>query len=145
MARARIDARTQVRLVLCNGVFDLLHVAHIRHLKEARSMGDRLVVGLTMDGHTGKPYPCIIPEEERREMLQALGFVSGVSFCRTGVEALEQWKPNIFCKGYDREMSGLQKAEADYCKAHGIEVRYTKENTLHTGQIIRRIKQCEFA
>lgn len=132
-------------LVLANGVFDLLHVAHIRHLEEARSWGDSLVVGLTMDGYTGKPYPAIIPDDERREMLESLRFVAAVSLCKTGLEALEHWKPQIFAKGYDRKISGLFPRERDYCKAHGIEVRYTKENTLHTGQIIRRIKECEFA
>ena len=134
-----------MKVVLANGVFDLLHVAHVRHLQEARKMGDMLVVGLTMDGHTGKPYPCIIPQEERKEMLESLRCVDAVRLCRTGVEALEFWEPEIFCKGYDRMLTGLNPAEKNYCFEHGIQVRYTSENKLHTGQIIQRIRECNLA
>ena len=38
-----------MKVVLCGGIFDLIHVGHLRHLEEARRMGDKLVVGLTMD------------------------------------------------------------------------------------------------
>lgn len=132
-------------IVLANGVFDLLHVGHIRHLQEARSMGSLLVVGVTMDDYTGKKYRPIIPAEQRVEMVKALRCVYDAFLCKTGLEALERAKPAIFAKGYDREISGLHKPEADYCAQHGIEVRYTKPNRIHTGQLIERIRQCEFA
>lgn len=133
------------KTVLANGVFDLLHVGHIRHLKEARSMGTLLVVGVTMDDYTGKRYKPIIPAVQRMEMLLSLSCVYDAFLCKTGVEALERAKPAIFAKGYDREITGLNEAEKLYCAKHGIEVRYTKRNDLHTGQIIERIRQCEFA
>ena len=59
--------------VLCHGVFDLLHLGHIRHLKEARSLGDRLVVSITADRHVeqrkgkGRPQFSV---EQRREALK---------------------------------------------------------------------------
>lgn len=127
--------------VLCNGVFDLLHVGHLRHLEEARSMGDRLVVGLTMDAvaEREKRKP-IIPEDERMEMLLGLACVSNVMLVRSGVEALERFHPQIFCKGYDYSLKGLLPAEINYCKEHGIEIRFTHENPQTTSQIIERIK-----
>lgn len=134
-----------MRLVLCNGVFDLLHVAHVRHLEQARTMGDYLVVGLTMDRHVGKPGRPIINEMERKEMLEALRSVSAVTLCKDSLEALEQWKPNIYCKGFDRKQLGLLSAEKQYCAAHGIEIRFTRENKQHTSAIIERVRQCEFA
>ncbi|MBZ0141422.1 MAG: adenylyltransferase/cytidyltransferase family protein, partial [Pseudorhodoplanes sp.] len=42
------------RVVLCHGVFDLLHVGHLRHLKAARAFGDLLVVTITGDGFVNK-------------------------------------------------------------------------------------------
>lgn len=128
------------RIVLANGVFDLLHAAHVRHLEEARSMGTLLVVGVTEDDCTGKAYGPIIPLDERVEMLKALRCVYDARPCRSGVEALEYWKPAIFAKGYDRKISGLNDAERLHCEKNSIEVRYTRENRLHTGDIIRRIK-----
>lgn len=130
-----------MKLVLCGGVFDLLHVAHLRHLEEARSMGDRLVVGLTMDvvAEREKRKP-IIPEAERMEMLLGLACVSNVMLVTSGVEALQRFSPQIFCKGHDRKISGLFKLEIDYCEKHDIEIRFTRENPLHTYDIIERIK-----
>ena len=134
-----------MRLVLCNGVFDLLHVGHIRHLEQARCMGDYLVVGLTMDKYVGKEGRPIINEMERKEMLEALRCVSAVTLCRDSLETLKHWNPTIYCKGFDRQQLGLLDAEKRYCNANGIEIRYTKENRQHTSAIIERIRQCAFA
>ena len=108
-------------------------------------MGDMLVVGLTMDGHTGKSYAPVIPQEQRKEMLESLRCVDAVRLCSNSLEALDYWEPDIFCKGYDRLITGLLPEEKEYCFKHGIEVRYTKKTDIHTSQIIRRIRQCEFA
>lgn len=142
MAWPRTDAATAgVKIVLCSGVFDLLHVAHIRHLWEARTMGDYLVVGLTMDKYVGKAGRPIIPEMERKEILEAVRYVSAVSLCKDSLEALEQWKPSVFCKGFDRQQIGLLPEEYKYCADHGIEVRFTAENPQHTSDLIERIRQ----
>jgi len=134
-----------MRLVLCNGVFDLLHIGHKRHLEEARGMGDYLVVSLTMDRYVRKEGRPIIPEMERKEMLESLRCVSAVTLCRNSLEALGHWKPSIFCKGFDRKKTGLLESEIRYCAANGIEIRHTRENKVHTSDIIERIRQCEFA
>lgn len=135
----------QHTIVLANGVFDLLHVAHVRHLQEARRMGTLLIVGVTMDEYTGKKYDPVIPEENRLEMVKALGCVYDAFLCKTGLEALERIKPAIFAKGYDREITGLAEPERRYCEENGIQVRYTRKNDLHTRYILERIKTCDFA
>lgn len=127
------------KVVLCNGVFDLLHTAHIRHLEEARAMGDCLVVGLTKDEFVNKPGRPIVRESERREMLMALRCVGAVMLCKDSLEALEQWKPRIFCKGADYKAKGLLPAEIEFCKKHGIEIRHTKPNPQTTTSLIERI------
>lgn len=128
------------KLILANGCFDILHVAHLRHLEEARRMGDLLIVGLTMDAHVGKEGRPIIPQNERMEMLRALRCVSEVMLCRNSLEALKVWKPAIFVKGADYIEKGLLPAEIAYCTEHGIEIRHTKPNPQTTSQIIARIK-----
>ena len=67
------------KLVLCHGTFDILHLGHIKHLKEAAAQGDRLVVGLTADAFVrkgdGRPH---FNAEQRREQLLALDCVHDV-------------------------------------------------------------------
>ena len=130
-----------MKLVLCRGVFDILHVAHLRHLREARSMGDCLVVSITSDevSEKEKRKP-IIPEAERREMLLGFRCVSAVDICGDYLESLEKWKPQIYCKGYDHNAKGFLTGEIEYCSNHGIEIRHTHENPQTTTQIIERIK-----
>ncbi len=135
-----------MRLVLANGVFDLLHVAHIAHLEEARKMGDCLVIGLTTDASAAKEKRMpIFDEAERMQMLTALRCVSAVSLCRDSLEALRHWNPQVFVKGADRKARGLLPAEIAYCNTHGIEIAFTQPHPLHTSHIIERIKICEFS
>lgn len=128
-------------LVLANGCFDLLHVGHLRHLQEAREMGNYLVVGLTMDEHirkTNRPIEC---EEERMEKLKALHIVSAVSLCKNSLEALEHWKPQVFVKGAEYEGKLLDR-EYEYCKAKGILIAHTRPSRYSTTKLIKRIKLC---
>lgn len=130
-----------MKLVLASGIFDLLHCAHVRHLEQARSMGDKLVVGLTMDdaAEREKRKP-IIPENERMEMLLALSCVSSVTLVQSGLEALKFFRPQIFCKGADYRVKGLLDAEVKYCIEHDIEILFTRPNLETTSSIIKRIK-----
>lgn len=127
-----------MRVVLCCGVFDLLHVGHVRHLREAAKMGDTLIVGVTMDSHVGKPGRPIIPEMERLEMVKALACVADATLCTDSMNALQVWRPNIFAKGYDRFTIGLLPEETEFCNKHNIIVQFTKPNPLHTTEIIQR-------
>ncbi len=67
-------------VVLTNGHFDLLHVGHVRYLHAARALGDALIVGLNSDASTRarKPGRPIVPQDERAELLAALGCVDVV-------------------------------------------------------------------
>ena len=71
--RARADGKT---VVFTNGVFDLLHPGHTRYLRDARALGDLLIVGINSDRSAralGKaPDRPIKPEAERAEVLSAL-------------------------------------------------------------------------
>jgi cytidyltransferase-like protein len=130
-------------LVLCNGVFDLFHIGHLRHLEEALSYGTHLVVSVTMDEHVNKgPGKPIEPLEDRMAKLRALRIVSAVTPCKDGLQALEHWRPSVFCKGSDYQFKGVRLDELRFCRKNDIRIVYTQAEKFSTGEIIRRIKQC---
>ncbi len=110
-------------MVLTNGHFDLLHVGHVRYLQAARSLGDRLVVGLNGDETTrrlkgeGRPY---VADEERAELLAALACVDYVViFSEATAEALVQvLRPDIYVKGGDYA-GGKPLPEAQIVASYG--------------------------
>lgn len=126
-------------VVLTSGVFDLLHVAHVKSLEQASKWGI-LVVGVTKDSNVNKPGRPIIPEAERLEMVKALGCVANASLCLDSIDALRTWEPDIFFKGSDYRTKGLLKEEVDFCKQNGIEIRFTDSNPQTTTAIIERIR-----
>lgn len=94
------------RIVLANGCFDLLHVGHVRYLRAARQLGQRLVVAVNDDGSVralkGEGRP-LMPAEERAEILAALADVDAVTiFPEPDVRALVRaLRPDIHAKGTD--------------------------------------------
>jgi rfaE bifunctional protein nucleotidyltransferase chain/domain len=94
------------RLVFTNGVFDLLHVGHLRYLKAARALGEALAVGLNADACVkrlkGGLRP-ILPQSERAELLAGLACVDYVCiFEEDDPRALIQAVvPRILVKGGD--------------------------------------------
>lgn len=106
-------------------------------------MGTLLVVGVTKDAFVGKgPGRPIIKEDDRLEMVRGLACVFAAELCENSIEAMEHWKPSIFCKGNDRKETGLLREEIAYCESHGIEIRFTKPNPQHSTEILRRF-ECE--
>ena len=94
------------KIVFTNGCFDVIHVGHIRYLRQARALGDVLVVGLNSDSSVrlvkGEHRP-IIPEEERAEVLAALEFVDYVVIFteETPTHLIKLIRPDILVKGGD--------------------------------------------
>src|SRR2546427_3500681 len=83
--RARLRALGQ-KLVFTNGVFDLLHVGHVRYLQAARALGDALLVAVNGDASVRAlkgPARPINSEEDRAEILAALACVDFVTIFRT--------------------------------------------------------------
>jgi rfaE bifunctional protein kinase chain/domain/rfaE bifunctional protein nucleotidyltransferase chain/domain len=95
---------TGKRVVLCHGVFDLLHVGHIRYFEAAKREGDVLVVTVTEDAHVNKgPHRPAFTESLRAEALAALADVDYVAVSRnaTAVKAIEALRPDVYFKGSD--------------------------------------------
>jgi rfaE bifunctional protein nucleotidyltransferase chain/domain len=111
LERAR---RGGARIVLTNGVFDLLHVGHLRYLRQARRAGDLLVVGVNADATVAKPGRPLVPEAERAELVAALEPVDYVVIftAPTADALLRAVRPAIYVKGADYSESTLPEAAA---------------------------------
>jgi len=107
LAAAVAADRTAGRTIaLANGVFDLLHVGHIRYLEGAKAEADRLVVAVNDDASAralrGKGRP-LMPEADRAELIAAFRCVDYVVVFpgSTVAEILLRLKPDVHCKGTD--------------------------------------------
>ena len=93
-------------MVLANGCFDLIHIGHIRYLKESKKKGDVLVVALNSDSSVrklkGKGRP-ILNENERAEIISSFSFVDYITFFNEEKvdKVLLSLKPHVHAKGSD--------------------------------------------
>jgi rfaE bifunctional protein nucleotidyltransferase chain/domain len=104
VSRARAERR---KIVFTNGVFDILHPGHIRYLRDARALGDLLIVGLNSDRSVKSLNKAadrpIHPEHERAEVLEAMGAVDAVVIFDedTPYEIISAVQPDTLVKGAD--------------------------------------------
>ena len=139
----RKDGKT---IVHCHGVFDLCHVGHIRHLKEAKSMGDVLVVTITPDHYVNKgPHRPAFAEALRAELIAALDMVDyvAVNHWPTAVETIKLLRPMLYVKGPDYAKagnditSGISEEEAAVVSVGG-ELRTTNDITYSSSNLLNR-------
>lgn len=108
------------RLVFTNGVFDLLHVGHVRYLAQARSLGDALVVAINSDRSVRElkgPERPVFEESERAEILAALRNVDYVVIFDdiSPRSVIRRLLPDVLVKGGDyqvKEIHGREEVEA---------------------------------
>jgi D-glycero-beta-D-manno-heptose 1-phosphate adenylyltransferase len=106
LALSRIERELGRSIVFANGAFDLLHAGHVRYLQAARDHGDWLVVGVNTDrsvrASKGPTRP-IVPQEERAEIIAALGCVDAVILFdeNTPEELIADLRPDVHAKGTD--------------------------------------------
>jgi rfaE bifunctional protein nucleotidyltransferase chain/domain len=113
------------KIVFTNGVFDLLHVGHVRYLQEARKLGDVLIIGVNSDASVKRlkgPSRPVQSEADRAEILAALACVDfTVIFSEDTPEVLiKKIKPDILVKGGDWKPE--QIVGADFVLGHGGKV-----------------------
>ena len=104
------------RLVFTNGVFDLLHVGHVRYLAEARTLGDALLVAINSDRTVRElkgPDRPVFNEAERAEILAALRFVDYVTvFDNISPRSLiTELLPDVLVKGGDYQLDQIHGRE----------------------------------
>lgn len=99
------------KIVFTNGCFDIIHVGHIRYLKEAKRLGDVLVVGINSDSSVNrlKPQRPIISENQRAEVLSSLEMVDYVVIFNedTPYELIKLILPDVLVKGGDWDKKSI--------------------------------------
>lgn len=130
-------------IVTCNGCFDILHIGHIKFLKEAKEQGDTLIVGINSDQsvkeNKGAERP-INNEDNRAQILSALEMVDYITIFNenTPIKLLETIQPNIHCNG---EEYGENCIEAKTIKKHNGKIHLIRlKEGFSTTDIINKIK-----
>jgi rfaE bifunctional protein nucleotidyltransferase chain/domain len=105
------------RIVCTNGCFDVLHRGHVDHLRQARDLGDLLVVGVNDDAAVRRlkgPHRPINPDVDRAAVLAALACVEHVTIFSgdDAVELVELVRPDVYVKGGDYHRRPLPEAAA---------------------------------
>lgn len=103
---ARGAKKKRKKVVLCHGVFDLLHPGHIRHFEEARAQGALLLVTITPDKYVNKgPGRPVFTETLRAEAVAALLIVDYVAINKwpSAVKTIRLLKPDVYAKGSEYE------------------------------------------
>jgi len=116
--KAKIDRlkREGKKVVFTNGCFDILHAGHTRYLREARKLGDTLILALNSDSSVRSikgPMRPIVPEAERAEVVAALDSVDYVTVFDelTPLELIEFLRPDVIVKGGDWAEKDIVGAE----------------------------------
>jgi rfaE bifunctional protein nucleotidyltransferase chain/domain len=128
------------RTVLAHGVFDILHLGHVRYLEAARQLGDELVVSITSDRYAGKaPGRPVFKASFRAEMVAALECVDRVviSDHPTAVDVIHAIRPAVYAKGAEY----TDTLDADETKAVtevGGRVAFIDTPTMSSSALINR-------
>lgn len=126
------------KVVMCHGVFDIVHPGHIRHLTYAKEKGDILVASFTADKFISKgkdrPY---VPQELRAKNLAALEMVDYVIIDNnaTPIENILALKPDYFVKGFEYSKDGIHpktKEEINAISSYGGEVIFSPGDIVYS-------------
>lgn len=142
------------KILIVSGGFDPIHIGHIRYFKEAKSLGDYLVVILNSDDFliNKKGYK-VMPFEERKEILESIKYVDYVISCKdkdnSVCETLRKFKEEfkeyylIFANGGDRNAENT--LEKKVCEELGIELIYNVggKKIQSSSELVNNIKEKE--
>lgn len=138
--------RKNKRIVHCHGVFDVLHIGHIRHFQKAKALGDILVVSVTPDIYVNKgPNRPAFTQTLRAEMLASLDVVDFVIINKypTAIEIIHLIKPDIYTKGIEykdstNDITGKIRDEQEAVEAFGGKIEFTDDITFSSSSLINQ-------
>jgi FAD synthetase len=129
------------RVVLASGVFDLLHLGHVKFLEEAKKAGGKnseLIVIIARDStvQQTKGRKPIMSENQRRALVESLKVVDeavlGFENFDIG-DVIERIKPDVIALGYDQ--ADMEKQVLDYVKAHKLDVKVVRVGKLEKDEL----------
>jgi rfaE bifunctional protein kinase chain/domain/rfaE bifunctional protein nucleotidyltransferase chain/domain len=143
VASLRTDGK---RVVQCHGVFDLLHVGHVRHFQKAREFGDALIVTITPDEFVNKgPNRPAFTQALRAELLANLQCIDYVAVNRwaSAVEAIQLLKPDFYVKGSDykdagKDVTGGITLERQAIESVGGKLVFTDDIVFSSSHVLNR-------
>ena len=133
------------QIVFTNGCFDIVHLGHIDYLEKARSLGNRLILGLNTDTSVScikGPLRPVVNEYARARLMAALEFVDAVTLFGepTPLELIEAVQPDVLVKGDDYTVDTI--VGADFVLGRGGRVEtIALVPGYSTTKLIERIKQ----
>ena len=133
-------------IVHCHGVFDLLHIGHMRHFRRAKELGDALFVTVTPDQWVDKgPHRPAFHQDLRLEAIASLECVDRVSLNKwpTAVETIKLIRPNVYVKGSeyrdeDSDAGGGIRVEREAIEAVGGKLVFTEDIVFSSSTLINR-------
>ena len=142
--KIKLEKKENKKIIHCHGVFDLVHVGHIKHFQEAKRIGDFLVVSITSDKYAnkglGRP---IFNENLRAEVLSSITYIDAVyiNHYATSEELISLIKPNIYFKGSDYKDNKKDRTknilkEISSVKKHGGRIVYSNDITFSSSNLI---------
>ena len=130
------------KVIICHGVFDVVHPGHVRHLAYAKSKADILIASITCDRHIKKgSYRPHVPQNLRALNLAAFEMVDNVLIDENSkpLKNIEILKPDYFAKGFEYTEDGLPKAtqeEVDLVNGYGGEVIFTPGDIVYSSSTL---------
>ena len=147
MARLTSSLRANGRKVVhCHGVFDLMHIGHIRHFEQAKQLGDVLIVTVTPDRYVNKgPNRPVFPESNRAWAIAALACVDYVAINRwpMAAETIQFLRPSIYVKGAeyrdaDKDRTGAIAQEKVAIESVGGTMAFTGDIVFSSSSLLNR-------
>ena len=146
--KLKVDQLKQAKktIVHCHGVFDLLHVGHVKHFESAKKLGDFLIITVTSDRYVNKgPSRPIFSQELRSEFISSLSCVDAVciSDSQTSEKVIKIIKPNLYFKGPDYKVNKNDKTkniykEINLVKKFNGKIKYSKDDVFSSSQLINK-------
>lgn len=132
------------KVVLCHGVFDIVHLGHIRHFNQAKEQGDVLITSVTQDKYVkrgpGRPY---FTDRLRAETLASLAMTDYVSIVEapTATDFIRRVRPDVYAKGpdyksKDKDVTGKIFEEEEAVEAVGGRIFFTDDITFSSSKLI---------
>ena len=118
-----------MKIAAVSGGFDPIHVGHCRNIREAKKLGDYLIIILTRDDQlVAKKGYVFMSYRERKEILESIKWVDkvveNIDKDLSSKESLRFYKPEVFAKGGDRTPDNMPQEEIEICKEIDCEIIY---------------------
>jgi bifunctional ADP-heptose synthase (sugar kinase/adenylyltransferase) len=143
--RTLIGARPRTKkVIMCHGVFDVVHPGHVRHLVYAKSKADILIASLTADQHITKGvYRPHVPQDLRAVNLAAFEMVDYVLIDERDkpLENIRLIEPDYFAKGFEYGGNGLSAKTAEelaVVQSYGGELIFTPGDIVYSSSALLR-------